>query len=42
MLQCKDELEALKRAGKLRRKMTRDPHFDDVRTKDTELWYIQA
>jgi len=37
-VQCKDEIEALRRAGKLKRKATRDPAFDDMRRKDTDLW----
>ena len=37
-VQCKDEIEALRRAGKLKRKATRDPAFDDMRRKDTNLW----
>ena len=38
MLACKDELDALRRAGKLRRKPTHDPAFADIRKNDTALW----
>ena len=32
------ELDALRRAGKLRRKPTHDPAFADIRKNDTALW----